>query len=95
MWQELCHRIISWLVSKAGLSIWWIKTRNMASARKKGLYEEDDRVEEFLVNQVAKFIRYEKLTLLAKDLKIKERELEIIMAPNYLNPHGRIAKVSK
>ena len=67
----------------------------MASVRKKGLYEEDDRVEEFLVNQVAKFIRYEKLGLFAKDVKIKERELEIIMAPNYLNPHDRIAKVSK
>ena len=67
----------------------------MASVRKKGLYEDDDRVEEFLVNQVAKFIRYEKLGLFAKDLKIKERELEIIMAPNYLNPHDRIAKVRK
>ena len=66
----------------------------MASVRKKGLYEEDDRVEEFLVNQVAKFIRYGKLGLFAKDVKIKERELEIIMAPNYLNPHDRIAKVS-
>ena len=67
----------------------------MASVRKKGLYEEDDRVEEFLVNQVAKFIRYEKLGLFAKDVKIKERELEIIMAPNYLNTHDKIAKVSK
>ena len=67
----------------------------MAFVRKKGLYEEDDRMEEFLVNQVAKFIRYEKLGLFAKDLKIKKRELEIIMAPNYLNPHDRIAKVSK
>ena len=67
----------------------------MASVRKKGLYEEDDRVEEFLVNQVAKFIRYERLGLFAKDLKIKERELEIIMAQNYLNSHDRIAKVSK
>ena len=67
----------------------------MASVRKKGLYEEDDRVEEFLVNQVAKFIRYEKLGLFAKDVRIRERELEIIMAPNYLNPRDRIAKVSK
>ena len=67
----------------------------MASVRKKGLYEEDDRVEEFLVNQVAKFIRYEKLELFAKDVKIKEREMETIMAPNYLNPHDRIAKVRK
>ena len=67
----------------------------MASVRKKGLYEEDDRVEEFLVNQVAKFIRYEKLGLFTKDLKIKERELEIIMAPNYLSPYDRIAKVRK
>ena len=67
----------------------------MASVRKKVLYVDDDRVEELLVNQVAKFIRYEKLGLFAKDLKIKERELEIIMAPNYLNPHDRIAKVCK
>ena len=67
----------------------------MASVRKKGLYEDDDRVEEFLVNQVAKFIRYEKLGLFAKDVKTKERELEIIMAPNYLNPHDRIVKVRK
>ena len=61
----------------------------------KGLYEQDDKVEEFLVNQVAKFIRYEKLRLFAKDLKIKERELEKIMAPNISNPHDRITKVSK
>ena len=67
----------------------------MAAVRKKGLYEEDDRVKEFLVNQVAKFIRYEKLGLFAKDVRIKERELEIIMAPNYLNPHDKIAKVRK
>ena len=67
----------------------------MASVRKKGLYEEDDRVEEFLVNQVAKFIRYGKLRLFAKDVKIKERELEIIMAPNYLSAQDRIQKVSK
>ena len=67
----------------------------MASARKKGLYKQDDRVEEFLVNQVAKFTRYEKLGLFTKDWKIKERELEIIMAPNYLSPHDRIAKASK
>ena len=67
----------------------------MASVRKKGLYEEDDRVEEFLVNQVAKFIRYEKLRSFAKDVKIKGQELEIIMAPNYLNPCDRIAKVRK
>ena len=66
----------------------------MSSVRKKGLYEEDDRVEEFLVNQVVKFTRYEKLGLFAKDLKIKERELEIIMAPNYLSLHDRIAKAS-
>ena len=52
-------------------------------------------MDEFLVNQVAKFIRYEKLGLFAKDLKIKERELEKIMALNYLNPHDRITKVSK
>ena len=68
---------------------------NMAAVRKKGQYEEDDRVEEFLVNQVAKFISYEKLGLFAKDVRIKDRELEIIMAPNYLNPHDRIAKVRK
>ena len=67
----------------------------MASVRKTELYKEDDWVEEFLVNQVAKFIRYEKLGLFAKDVKIKERDLEIIMAPNYLNPHDRITKVSK
>ena len=66
----------------------------MACAQKEGLYEVKDRVEEFLVNQVAKFIRYEKLRLFAKDLKIKERELEIIMAPNYLYPQERISKVS-
>ena len=70
----------------------WLRKR--VFGRKKR-YKEDDKVDEFLVNQVAKFIRYEKLTLLAKDVKVKERELEIIMAPNYLNPHDRIAKVSK
>ena len=63
--------------------------------RKKKRYKDDDMVDEYLVNQVAKFVRYEKLGLFAKDLKIKERDLEIIMAPNYLNPHDRIAKVSK
>ena len=63
--------------------------------RKKKRYKDDDMVDEYLVNQVAKFVRYEKLGIFAKDLKIKERDLEIIMAPNYLNPHDRIAKVSK
>ena len=67
----------------------------MASVRRTEQYKDDNRVDEFLVNQVAKFIRYEKLGLFVKDVKIKERELEIIMAPNYLNPHDRIAKVSK
>ena len=67
----------------------------MACAQKEGLNEGDDRVEEFLVNQVAKFIRYEKLRLFTKDVKIKERELEIIMAPNYLYPQDRVSKVSK
>ena len=67
----------------------------MASVRRTEQYKDDDRVDEYLVNQVAKFIRYEKLGLFAKDVKIKEREVEIIMAPNYLNPHDRIAKVRK
>ena len=65
----------------------------MASVKKKGIYEDDDRVDEFLVNKVAKKIRYEKLTSFAKNLKIKERELEIIMAPNYLYPEDRASKV--
>ena len=62
---------------------------------RKKRYKHDDKVDEYLVNQVANCVRYEKLRLFAKDLKIKERELEIIMAPNYLNPHDRITKVSK
>ena len=70
----------------------WLRKRIFG---RKKRYKDDDRVDEYLVNQVAKFIRYEKLGLFAKDVKIKERELEIIMAPNYLNPHDRIAKVSK
>ena len=70
----------------------WLRKRIFG---RKKRYKEDDRVDEYLVNQVAKFILYEKLGLFAKDLKIKERELEIIMSPNYLNPCDRIAKVSK
>ena len=65
----------------------------MASVRKKGLYEGDDRVEEFLLNQVAKFVHYEKLGLLGKNLRIKEEELETIMARNDLNPSEKIQKV--
>ena len=70
----------------------WLKKRIFG---RKKRYKDDDRVDEFVVNQVAKFIRYGKLGLFAKDVKIKERELEIIMAPNYLNPHDRIARVRK
>ena len=66
----------------------------MASVRKKGIYMGDDMVDEYFVHQVTQFVRYETLRQLAKELRVKERELEIIMAPNYLFPKDRISKVS-
>ena len=66
---------------------------DMATKRRKELYGEGDLVDEFLVHQVTKSVRYETLREFGRELKVKEQELEIIMAPNYLYPKDRIAKV--
>ena len=66
----------------------------MELVRKKLMYGKDDSVDEYLVNQVAKFVRFENLEMFGKELKVKDTELEIIMAPNYLSPEGRIIKAS-
>ena len=65
----------------------------MASVRKKGKYEADDRVDEYLVNQVAKHVQYNKLCRLSRDLGISSTEYTKITAPNTVHQDEQINKV--
>ena len=67
---------------------------NMASVRKKGRYSGDDTLDEFLLNQVAKFVKYGQLGPLSRDLRISQMDYEKITAPNYLQQNDQIFKVS-
>ena len=71
-----------------------ILTDNMASTRKKGHYRHDDTLDEFLLNQVAKFVKYGQLGHLSRDLRISQTDYEKITAPNYLLQNEQIFKVS-
>ena len=69
-------------------------TETMASVRKKGRYEEHDLLDEFLLNQVAKYVDYSKLLSLAKDLGVSQTEYNRITAPDNKAIHERIYQVS-
>ena len=48
----------------------------MATAR--GPYEENDNVEDTLLNQISKYVFYENLWSLARDLEVRETEIQKI-----------------
>ena len=66
----------------------------MASVRKKGRYEAHDLLDEFLLNQVAKYVRYLQLNTFARDLGIKQEEYDRITAPNTFTQDRQILEVS-
>ena len=63
----------------------------MASGR---MYNSDDMVEEYLINQIAKYVQYEKLGRLSGDLGIKSNDYQKITAPNAFNQDDQIYKVN-
>ena len=63
----------------------------MASGR---MYNSDDMVEEYLINQIAKYVQYEKLGRLSGDLGIKRNDYQKITAPNAFNKDDQICKVN-
>ena len=50
----------------------------MASVRKKGHYEAHDLLDEFLLNQVAKYVKYLQLNTFARDLGIRQEDYDRI-----------------
>ena len=66
----------------------------MASVRKKGRYEAHDLLDEFLLNQVAKYVKYLQLNTFARDLGIRQEGYNRITAPNTFTQDEQILKVS-
>ena len=66
----------------------------MASVRKKGRYEAHNLLDEFLLNQVAKYVKYLQLNTFARDLGIRQEDYERITAPDTCTPTERINRVS-
>ena len=54
----------------------------MASTAEKRMYEEADFVDEYLLNQVSKWILYHRLGALARDLEISQAEFSRIATPS-------------
>ena len=65
----------------------------MASVRKKGRYDAHDLLDEFLLNQVAKHVRYLHLSTFARDLGIRQEEYDRITAPNTFTQDEQIHRV--
>ena len=64
----------------------------MATGGKHVLYQEDDMVDEYLLNQLSKYILYNRLGALARDLGILQAEFSrIVVATN--QPEEQIFKV--
>ena len=66
----------------------------MASLRKKGRYEAHDLLDEFLLNQVAKYVKYLQLNTFARDLGIRQEDYDRITAPNTFTQDRQILEVS-
>ena len=66
----------------------------MASVRKKGRYEAYDLLDEFLLNQVAKYVKYLQLNTFARDLGIRQEDYDRITAPNTFTQDRQILEVS-
>ena len=66
----------------------------MATGGRKLVFEEDDRVDEDLLNQLSKWILYHRLGALARDLGISDDEI-IQIITSKCEPEEQIFKVSK
>ena len=64
----------------------------MATGRRQTIYKEDDRVDEYLLNQLSKWILYHRLGTLARDLGISQAEFSRIAIPSY-QPEEQIFRV--
>ena len=54
----------------------------MATGGVRRIYEEDDPVDDYLLNQLSKWILYHRLPSLARDLGISDAKISRIMIPS-------------
>ena len=66
---------------------------HMATGGTKLTYEDDDRVDEYLLNQISKWILYYRLPSLARDLGISQAEFSRVSVATS-QPEEQIFKVS-
>ena len=65
----------------------------MASGGVRRIYEEDDEVDEYLLNQLSKWIIYDNLGTIARDLGMSQAEFSRIVAIGTNQPLEQIFKV--
>ena len=65
----------------------------MATGGSERLYEEDDRLDERLLNQISKWIMYNKLPSLARNLGFSDAEISRIMF-THADPEEQCFQVS-
>ena len=65
----------------------------MATGATRRVYEEDDRVDEYLLNQLSKWILYHRLGVLARDLGISQAEFSRIAIATS-QPEEQVFKVT-
>ena len=65
----------------------------MATGGVRRIYEEDDEVDEYLLNQLSKWIIYDHLGTLARDLGMSQAEFSRIVAIGTNQPLEQIFKV--
>ena len=65
----------------------------MATGGVRCIYEEDDRVDEYLLNQLSRYILYHRLGALARDMGISQTDFMKISLKTS-QPEERIFKVS-
>ena len=68
--------------------------KEMATGGVNRLYEEYDKVDEYLLNQVSKWVLYHRLGALARDLRISQAEFTRIVVPGS-QPEEHVFKVAK
>ena len=66
----------------------------MATGGVRRIYEEDDKVDEYLLNQVSKWVMYHRLPSLARDLGITQAEFTRIIGVNS-QPEEQIFQVNR
>ena len=66
----------------------------MATGGFRCLYKENDKVDEYLLNQVSKGVLYYRLPPLARDLRISQAEFARIVVPTS-QPEEHVFKVVK